>query len=362
MFGLSTAPRLADWQRCFVLQPPRKLHGRSFPVLKLLKVAAGILAGISVVTFVGPLVGEAIATLPPPFSRGATNPMLEFDLPYEEVAFPTESGLTLRGWFVPGRQSDAPAIVYAPATAHDQRSGLSIVPALHDAGYHVLLFSYRGHALSEGVRGRFTYGDAESRDVDAAVSYLYEKKGVRSIGIIGHSAGAVSALLSAARNLRVGGVIAVAPYNCVGEVWATNRPALVPRFMMDWTLWAIERMRGFRSEDVCPEQVVADISPRPVLIIHGTGDRRITEDQARRLFAAAGEPKSLWLVDGATHGGIQTLVLDELAPEVIAFLDDVLIPGPDSARGVTRKPAIQPMLQQQDSIPSGVCQLAGIDA
>ena len=59
-------------------------------------------------------------------------------------------------------------------------------------------------------------------------------------------------------------------------------------------------------------------------MIHGTGDRRITEEQVRRLFAAADEPKTLWLVKGATHSGIRTPILDELAPDVIAFLDSAL--------------------------------------
>jgi hypothetical protein len=82
-----------------------------------------------------------------------------------------------------------------------------------------------------------------------------------------------------------------------------------------------EKVRGFNSDQVCPLQVVDRIAPRPLLVIHGTDDRRITEGQVRRLFSAAQMPKSLWLVQGATHDGIRSPVLDELAPDVIAFLD-----------------------------------------
>lgn len=39
----------------------------------------------------------------------------------------------------------------------------------------------------------------------------------------------------------------------------------------------------------------------PVLVIAGTADRHTTEAQTRRLFAAAPEPKSLWLVPNAAH-------------------------------------------------------------
>jgi len=293
-------------------------------LLEILKIASSVLAGISVLTLTGSMVGELVATLPPPFPKGNANSLIELGVSYEEVAFPTTDGLTLRGWFVPAESPDAPAILYAPATAHDQRSGLSLVPAFHQAGYHVLLFSYRGHALSDGNKVGFTYGDAESKDVDAAVHFLYETKGIRQVGAIGHSVGAVSAILSAARNPRIGAVVAVAPFNCLTEVWHTNRPAWVPLFVLDWTLGLVEKRKGFNADDVCPLEIVHRIAPRPLLVIHGKDDRRITEIQIRRLFATAKEPKALWLVDGASHSGIRTPVLDELAPDVIAFFNAAL--------------------------------------
>jgi alpha-beta hydrolase superfamily lysophospholipase len=288
--------------------------------LGILKTATGILVGTSLVALLGPVVGELIATLPPIFP-GDVNPLTEQGLVYEDVAFPTSDGLTLRGWFVPSDRPGAPAILYAPATAHDQRSGLSLVPAFHAAGYHVLLFSYRGHALSEGDSWGFTYGHAESKDVDAAVRFLHETKGIHRIGAIGHSVGAVSSILSAARNPHIGAVVAVAPFNCVAEVWRTNRPTLVPPFVLDVTLWLTEKRKGFNSNDVCPEKVVQHLAPRPLLVIHGTNDRRITETQVRRLFEAAAEPKALWLVEGASHSSIRDPILDELTPDVIAFFD-----------------------------------------
>jgi dipeptidyl aminopeptidase/acylaminoacyl peptidase len=255
-------------------------------------------------------------------------------LRYEDVTFPTTDGLALRGWFFPADRPDAPAMIYAPATSHDQRSGLSLVPAFHRAGYHILLFSYRGHALSDGRKGSFTYGEAESRDVDAAAQFLSASKGIRRIGVIGHSVGAVSAIMSAARNPLIGAVVAVAPFNCVTDVWYTSRPRLVPPFVMDWTLWLAEKTRGFDRDQVCPLQVVEQIAPRPLLVIHGTEDRRITEAQVQDLFAAAQEPKSLWLVEGASHSGIRSPVLDVLADDVILFLNSAWHEPKEMAAGI----------------------------
>jgi dipeptidyl aminopeptidase/acylaminoacyl peptidase len=313
--------------------------------IKALKISAGVLAGLSLLTLGGPILGEMIAVFPPAFPRDRVDPLAALGLPYEEVAFPTTDGLTLRGWLIPAHRPDAPAIVYAPSTAHDQRSGLSLAPAFHRAGYHVLLFSYRGHALSDGRRGAFTYGEDESKDLDAAVRFLFQSKGIRRVGVIGHSVGAASAILSAARNPEVGAVVAVAPFNSVAEVWYTSRPAFVPSLLLNWTMWAAEKLRGFRCDQIRPIEVVARIAPRPLLIVHGTGDLRITETQVRRLFAAAREPKSLWLVQGATHDGIRNPVLDQLAPDVIAFFDAALPDGQakGALAGATREgtPVIQ---------------------
>jgi alpha-beta hydrolase superfamily lysophospholipase len=293
-------------------------------LLGILKTAAGFLVGTSLLVLVGPVVGEWVATLPPAFPREGIDLLTELNVFYEDVGFSTFDGLTLRGWFFPADLPDAPAIIYAPATAHDQRSGLSLVPAFHRAGYHVLLFSYRGHALSEGHSGGFTYGDVESQDVDAAVRFLHETKGIQRIGVIGHSVGAVSAILSAARNPRVGAVVAVAAFNCVDEVWYTSRPTLIPPIFMNLALRLAEARKGFDRDDVCPLKVVHQIAPRPLLLIHGKEDQNITEGQVLRLFAAAQEPKALWLVEGASHRSIRDPVLDELAPGVIDFLDAAL--------------------------------------
>lgn len=267
-----------------------------------------------------------IATHPPAFNSKNNDAATELGLPYENVTFQTANGLSLRGWFVPAGQADAPAIVYAPGTAQDQRSGLSLALPFHRAGYHVLLFSYRGYGQSDGNQIGFTYGYAESQDVDAAVRFLVEAKGVAKVGVIGYSAGAASAILSAARNPQVGAVVAVAPYNCVAEIWNTSRPSLMPAFIQNWTLWLAEKRKGFDRDQVCPLNVVNRISPRPLLVIHGTNDRRILEPQVRRLFAAAQQPKDLWLVPGATHATIRTPVLDEMVPQVIAFFDQALVP------------------------------------
>ncbi len=296
----------------------------------VVKSLSGLALGLSLLTVGGPLLGEWVATKAPTFGRRAAQEVRRLGQAFEEVSFAAEDGALLQGWFFPQADPQAPAILYAPATRRDQRSGLALVRPLHEAGYQVLLFSYRGHGSSQGNRSGFTYGARESRDVDAAVSYLAEDKGISHIGAIGHSAGAVSVLLSAARNPRIGAVVAAAPFPTVETVWETNCPAIFPRPLLEMTLRLSEVTRGYSREEVRPLDVVSRISPRPVFLLHGLEDARIRQEQARELFSAAQAPKQLWLVEGADHAEMGAPTITALMDAIVAFFQQALLEGSGS--------------------------------
>jgi dipeptidyl aminopeptidase/acylaminoacyl peptidase len=293
--------------------------------LTWIKTVTSVLMAFSMVSVGGPLLGEIVATSAPIFTRRDSLSVKALNLTYETISFLTSDQVTLRGWFFPAERKDAPAILYAPATSQDLRSGISLVSPLHEAGYHVLLFSYRGHGFSDGNRFGFTYGALESVDVDAAVRYLSEEREIERIGGIGHSAGAVSLILSAARNPTIDVVIAASPFTNVEDVWETNRPVIFPKPMLEMTMSFSELRKGFSRDEVRPEDVIAQIAPRPFLLIHGSEDKRVTEAQAMRLYAAAKGPKQMWIVDGASHAEVRRPVLDEMVGDIIQFFNGALL-------------------------------------
>jgi hypothetical protein len=50
-----------------------------------------------------------------------------------------------------------------------------------------------------------------------------------------------------------------------------------------------------------PEDVVAQISPRPILFIHAGADNLVSSEESQILYERAGEPKKLVIVPGVTH-------------------------------------------------------------
>jgi fermentation-respiration switch protein FrsA (DUF1100 family) len=87
--------------------------------------------------------------------------------------------------------------------------------------------------------------------------------------------------------------------------------------MRAWTGYPVAQFR--------PEALIGDISPRPVLVIHGEQDNAATTvADAHRLFAAAGEPKELWIVSGAGHCSANALFPEAYETRVLGFFDRAL--------------------------------------
>lgn len=259
--------------------------------------------------------------MPPLETVNCEDAVAALGLSAEVVSFPADDGLILRGWFFPTEDPDAPAVIYVHGSGASPLEGLSLVTPLHDAGYQVLLFSYRNHGLSDKnwIEG-ISFGARESKDVDSAVRYLHDVRGIERIALQGFSMGATSALLSAARNPEVAAVIAEAPYTSFDQVWAANgRP--VPGIFVTLSRILVEKIRDFRAEDIEPVAVISRIAPRPVLLIHGKADNYIPWEQSLALYRAAKAPKSLWLADSAGHGNVRKLYPDTFTSTVLAFYE-----------------------------------------
>jgi fermentation-respiration switch protein FrsA (DUF1100 family) len=58
---------------------------------------------------------------------------------------------------------------------------------------------------------------------------------------------------------------------------------------------------GWKLIPVPPAEAAAQISPVPLLIVHGEKDHYFPPEHARQLYMAAKEPKDLWLIPDMGH-------------------------------------------------------------
>lgn len=250
-----------------------------------------------------------------------TDPQRAYGLPYESVRFTAaDDGVPLSGWFVPGRPG-APTVLICHGIGANKGNFLSFAPFLHRAGFHVFLFDFRAHGDSAGHTTSF--GDAEARDVRGAVRYLTGRPDVRGIAAFGLSMGGAALLHAIPRLPAMRAVIVDSTFADFGAVTDGQLAALPTpvRGVMraEIGLWARLEL-GVPLTDIAPKRYIAAVSPRPLLIIHGTGDALIPPAQAAENFAAARPPKQMWLVPGAGHVGAHSVAREEYERRVLAFL------------------------------------------
>ena len=156
----------------------------------------------------------------------------------EDVVFPSDDGVTLRGWFIHRVEDDAtpaPAIIFVhgwPWNRVGNLAGQSLLPdrnvdflqqarALARAGFHVLLFDLRNHGQSDAA-WPVTFGIHEARDFVGAVAMLRKRPDVdrRRIGAIGYSMGGNTIIYGIPRCQPIRAAIAVQPTS--GTVFAPN--------------------------------------------------------------------------------------------------------------------------------------------
>lgn len=252
-----------------------------------------------------------------PEYAGAPSTPADLGLPYEDVRFTTDDGVTLSGWFIPAaRETRTGVIVLHGFTGHRLAHLPGLVPWLR-GDHNLLLFDFRGHGESESRQ--VTLGAHERRDVAAAVRFM-EGRGLGPLALFGISMGASTAIV-AGPHLPVAAVVADAPFAQLHHPVASRmRQVGYPladigsRFIV---AGAALRTRSWLGD---PIRAVRRLAPRALLVIAPREDRLISWRQGLALYRAAGEPKEIWVVDGAGHAEASVARPDEYRTRVLEFL------------------------------------------
>jgi alpha-beta hydrolase superfamily lysophospholipase len=277
------------------------------------------------------------------------------DVSAEQVWFDSD-GLRLAGIIETGGESieRRPAVILLHGFGANKSDGVVKLTAamLTRLGYLTLRFDMRGCGESEGVPGRVLC-EEQVRDVRNCVTYLRTLPGVDAerIAVLGHSFGAAVAVYAAAVDERIAACISSAGWGDGtaklrqqhrGEAAWTKfmamvergrasllagqpmnvsrfdivpipehlRAGLPPGSYMEFPFEVVESMLAFR-----PNEVVARIAPRPLLLLHPASDAVTPSEQSIELFRHASMPADLHLFAGIDHfifSDDNTMVLDLL--------------------------------------------------
>jgi hypothetical protein len=210
---------------------------------------------------------------------------------------------------------------------------------LNALGYVTMGFDMRGCGDSEGERGNLICLE-QVRDTSAAVSFIREQPEVVAdkVGLVGSSFGGAVAVYTGGVDPRVGAAISSGGWgdgerkfrgqHTTPEAWKKftdmlamgkgyrekhGRPLMVPRYdivpipqhlrsnlaansIHEFTWETAQSMFDFRADDV-----VGQMAPRPLLLLHSSVDSVTPTEQSVELFKRAGQPCDLHLFAETDH-------------------------------------------------------------
>ncbi|HMH90554.1 MAG TPA: alpha/beta fold hydrolase [Streptosporangiaceae bacterium] len=245
----------------------------------------------------------------------------------------TEDGVPIDTVHLPG-SGDLGIVVAHGFTLSWQRPAVWRVATRLSRFGGVVSFDFRGHGRSGGVS---TVGDQEIKDLDVAVAYAREL-GYARIATVGFSMGASIVLRHAGL---IGGVDAVVAVSGPGRwYYRGTKPMRRVHFGIEKRIgrlivrnfWDTRISNGRWDPDpVPPAEAAALIAPTPLLVVHGDQDAFFPVDHAEQIYAAAREPKELWIVPGFGHAesGSPPALVDRIGGWLLAPVPAGAATAPD---------------------------------
>lgn len=286
---------------------------------------------LSIIVFILSFILVYTNTHPPRYSLNI--PPSDYGLDFENVEFITTDKIVLKGWFIKAvgsRQyevgSKKPVIIICHGLGANKSDFTGLASKLSAAGYHTLLFDFRGHGESEGKNS--SLGLFEQMDLKSAVEYVKSRTDADKdkIGVYGFSLGAAVAILTASELKDIKAVISDSSFT---SLWVQGERLLKSSFLpkipfLYAATWIYQVMFRTDIEKVAPLNFAGKLSPTPLFIIGGEGDAQMPASDAEELFKKGREPKFLWIIKGAAHGGTLSSAGGEYEKRIIEFFDKYL--------------------------------------
>jgi hypothetical protein len=203
---------------------------------------------------------------PPPADAGVPE--------MQVVTLETTDGLALKAWYRPPTRPELPTIVYFHGNAgHIGLRGRIVKPFL-EAGYGVLLVTYRGYSGNPGE----PYEEGLYQDGRAAIDFLQRRSTPDACMVLyGESIG-TGVAVQLATEYRVGALILQSPFTSLGDVGQLHYPFFPVKWLIKDSFNSLKKANQIHS---------------PTLVLYGHRDDIIPSQLSIQLFEALPAPKRL---------------------------------------------------------------------
>ncbi len=239
----------------------------------------------------------------------------DFGLQFENIELISSDDTKLHAWWLPAMGQVKGTVYFLHGNAQNISSHINSVAWLPEQGYQVLLLDYRGFGRSKGT--------ASIPEVFADI-----KAGMDWLAINPHVSGRPLYLLGQSLGAALGGFVVGNSPNYLAQFDAIVLDAGFTGFQAmteevttgNWLTWPFQYpIKWMMPTDYELIEVVANISPTPLLIIHGRQDRVIPFHHGEQLYEKANRPKVLIEYEG---GHIETFRSVKMRQYLLQFFTD----------------------------------------
>jgi uncharacterized protein len=208
------------------------------------------------------------------------------------VHYPSLNGKTLYAVYFPAEGTPKGTVVHFHGNFGNVSNHFPLALFLVKRGFDVISFDYEGYGASEGSPSPDRMIEDGIASVRYAQEHLRNPKG--SVFIFGQSLGAAVSIVVMAKEPEVKAAVLESPF----ASYRSQGSDVVRRHWLTWPLYLLVPFLNHKDD---PIRFIGRIAPRPLFLIHGDADRIVSVKMSQRLYAAAKEPKQLWIVPGAGH-------------------------------------------------------------
>lgn len=222
------------------------------------------------------------------------------------ISLTSEDGIPLQAWYIPAIDPRGVVVLLHGMDGMDASSFLPHAIYLHEAGYTSVVLDMRAHGRSGGNRIGFAF--EEPQDVSAVLNWIASQNELEDVpvALMGFSMGGATAIRTAAVRPDVNAVISVSSFSSIDKMLGQGMllmgaPKGMIRIYTPFMRLGLLTLYGVWPATASPEHDITLISPRPVLLLHGSADSQIPVEQAYCLQEAGGQNVELQIFEGADH-------------------------------------------------------------
>lgn len=235
-----------------------------------------------------------------------------------DVVFVSSDGVPIHGWYFPVENARG-SILVLHGNAQNLSTHVNSVLWLVKEGFNIFIIDYRGYGWSGGEPDLA----GAHRDAAAALEKLFSmpETDPDRVVVLGQSLGGSIATYTVVHSPHKDSIRALV----IDSAFSSYRGIAREKLDSFWLTWPFQYPLSWTvNDDYSADRWIGQVSPIPVLILHGLDDAVVPTHHGRLLNDAAREPKQFWLT--ARPGHIQSFGDEAVRKNFVDYLARVMQP------------------------------------